>query len=136
MKAEGKNWKASLRSRSGTHLDQCAPSRPRFYSAGMGLGLPASNSNNSNNAQSSTPLDKDSSYVVISPAGSDSPGGQDDCIPTDPPHSSPEHLEAWLASCEAHGTQQPSKTYFCSNCEQMFCLESSLYKHLESCCSS
>ena len=137
MKAEGKNWQASLRSRSGTHLDQRALFRPRFYSAGTGLGLPASNSNNNNNnAQTLTPLDKDSSYVAVSPAGSDSCGGQDDCVPTNPPHSSPEHLEAWLASCELHGTQQPSKTYFCSNCEKMFCLESSLYEHLESCCSS
>ena len=134
MKAEEKNWPALLRSRSGLHLDRHTPFRPRFYSAGTGLGLTTSVSND--NPQTSMPLNKDSSYVAISPTSSNSCGRQDDCISTNPPHSSPQHIEAWLASCERLDKQQSSKTYFCSNCEQMFCLESSLYEHLQSCCPS
>ena len=89
------------------------------------------------NTETLLPLDKkDSSYLVISPTGSDSYIREDDCLPTNPPRSNPEHVEAWLASCEGDGTHQLSKTYFCSNCEQMFCLESSLHEHLQSCCSS
>lgn len=134
MKMEGKRLRESLKSKSGTHLDHPSPVRPRFYSAGASSELPKST--RTNIAQVPKPLGRDPSHMTMSLVSSDSQGMQTDCIPATP-HSTPHHIEAWLTSCEEGSRrQQLLKTYFCNNCEQMFCLESSLEEHLQSCCSS